>query len=285
MAQSPVIMGKTRQRIPISALYTSAVWRWADLPQAALVTPPEAGKYFWLANSYLFFYRLLNPKKLSLKHNLLHRHTLINALLQRSACRQIVEVAAGFSPRGCMVSADTDYRYLEVDLPEVLSLKRALLEQTAMGQQILARANFSLLEGDITKLDLPAFVHADVPVMVISEGIMMYFERDTQRAIWRNIARFLQMQGGEYVFDYIPVDAEPPRSRLGQWLSDARYRLTNVPPAFAYDERTSQDVAADLRQAGFTQVEILDTRDLAQQWKLPKAEVPSRTLVYRCRCA
>lgn len=283
--QSREIMGKTRQKIPHSALYTSATWQWAGLPCADLLAPPGAKGVFRLVNGYLALYRVLNPQKVSLKHNLLHRHTLINALLQRSSCRQVIEIAAGFSPRGCMVSADPGWQYFEVDLPEVLALKRELLARSAAGRSILDRHNFTLLEGDITRLDFSGFAHQAAPSLIISEGIMMYFGRAAQLAIWRKIASFLQAQGGEYVFDYIPVDAEPPRSRLGQWLSDARYRLTNAPPAFAYDERSSQDVVADLQSVGFAQVEIFDTRELAQQWALPKAEVPTRTLIYRCRCA
>ena len=91
-------------------------------------------------------------------------------------------------------------------------------------------------------------------------------------------------QGGEYVFDYIPVDDEPPRSLLGQCLSDLRHRLTNPPPPFAYDERTRLDVVADLRAAGFSSVEAIDTRAVARNWSLPHADVPTRTIIYHCRC-
>ncbi|WP_231912924.1 class I SAM-dependent methyltransferase [Sterolibacterium denitrificans] len=276
------IMGKTRQRIPHSALYTAATWKWGGLPCADIVLPPGAKGIFRLVNAYLFLYRLLNPQKISLKHNLLHRHALIDALLRRSSCRQVIEIAAGFSPRGCMVSADTAYRYFELDLPEVVALKREQLESTPEGRAILARSNFTLLEGDITRLDFSSF--AAVPSFVISEGIMMYFKREAQMAIWRNIAKFIRAQGGEYVFDYIPIDDEPPRSRPGQWLSDLRHRLTNPPPPFAYDERTRQDVAADLIEAGFSQVEAIDTRMVARSWSLPHAAVPTRTIIYHCRC-
>lgn len=275
-------MGKTRQQIPHSALYTAATWKWGGLPCADIVMPPGAKGVFRLVNAYLFLYRLLNPQKISLKHNLLHRHALIDALLQRSPCRQVIEIAAGFSPRGCMVSADPAYRYFEVDLPEVVALKREQLESTAEGRAILARSNFILSEGDITRLDFSSFAAA--PTFVVSEGIMMYFKRDAQMSIWRNIASFVRAQGGEYVFDYIPIDDEPPRSRLGQWLSDLRHRLTHPPPPFAYDERTRQDVVADLIEAGFSQVEAIDTRMLARSWSLPHADVPTRTIIYHCRC-
>lgn len=276
-------MGKNRQRIPHSALYTSATWQWGRLPCADLVTPAGAGRVFWLVNAFLFLYRLLNPRKISLRHNLLHRHAAIDTLLRRSFCRQAIEIAAGFSPRGCMVSADTAWRYYEVDLPEVVALKRAQLTASVDGQAVLSRPNFFLLAGDITRLDFSAPFDRQ-PTFVITEGIMMYFRRDAQMAIWRNIAAFIEAQGGEYVFDYIPLEDEPPRSRLGQWLSDWRHRRVNLPSDFAYDERTRLEVVQDLQAAGFSQVEAIDTGQIAQDWGLPHARVPTRTIIYHCRC-
>jgi len=182
-----------------------------------------------------------------------------------------------------MVSTSPAYRYFEVDLPEVIALKRRQLEQSAEGRSILARPNFTLLEGDITALDFTSRFPA-VPTFVISEGIMMYFKREAQMAIWRNIAQFMRAQGGEYVFDYIPRDDEPSRSPLGQLLSDLRHRLTNPPPPFAYDERTRQDVVADLIEAGFSDVEAIDTRAIAHSWSLPYSDVKTRTIIYHCRC-
>lgn len=281
--QNADIMGKNRQRIPHSALYTAATWKWGGLPCAEIVTPEGADGIFRIVNGFLVPYRWLNPQKISLKHNLLHRHTAIDTLIRRSPCRQVIEIAAGFSPRGCMFSADPAYSYFEVDLPEVVTLKRAQLAQSAAGRAILARPNLALLEGDITRLDFSR-PFARVPTFVVSEGIMMYFKRDAQMAIWRSIAQFIREQGGEYVFDYIPVDDVPPRSLLGQCLSDLRHRLTNPPPPFAYDERTRLDVVADLRAAGFSSVEAIDTRAVARNWSLPHADVPTRTIIYHCRC-
>ncbi len=275
-------MGKNRHRIPHSALYTSATWKWGKLPCAQIVTPPGAEGIFRLVNAFVALYRLLNPQKISLRHNLLHRHTAIDTLIRRSTCRQVIEIAAGFSPRGCMFSEDPSLRYFEVDLPEVVALKRMQIGSSEAGQRIFGRPNFSLLEGDITRLDFSQ-PFSPVPTIIVSEGIMMYFKREAQMEIWRNIARFVRAQGGEYIFDYIPVDDEPPRSHFGQILSDLRKRLLNPPPPFAYDERTRLQVADDLRAAGFSQVEMIDTGEVARAWSLPYPHVPTRTILYHCR--
>lgn len=262
------IMGKTEQKIPHSALYTSATWKWGQLPCAEIVTPEGADGIFRLVNAYLFFYRILNPKKYSLRHMLLHRHTAINVLMKRSGCRQVVEMAAGFSPRGCMMSADPSIHYIEVDLPEVIELKRQQLQKTSEGRAILARPNFELRSGNILSPHLTEGFSA-VPTFFINEGIMMYFDRAAQMGIWRNLAEFVKKNGGEYVFDYIPLEDEPQRSALGELLSRMRQRLSGHFKPFAYDERTKQDVANDLLAAGFSQADIHSCEQVAQAWSLP----------------
>ncbi len=280
---SAEIMGKNRQKIPHSALYTAATWKWGNLPCADIVTPMGARNLFNLVNAYLFLYRILNPRKYSLKHMLLHRHTAINALLKRSGFHQIIEIASGFSPRGSMVSADPEYLYFEVDLPEVIALKRHQLQESIEGKSILGRPNFSLLEGDITRLDFTSCFAAR-PTFVITEGIMMYFKRDAQMAIWRNIANFINHNGGEYVFDYIPLEDEPPRSPLGNFLSRLRQRLSKHFIPFAYDDRTKLDVVDDLKAAGFSDVHLFDSAEVARSWSLPHAQVKTHVIIFQCRC-
>lgn len=275
-------MDRNEDNIPYSALYTAATWRWGRVPCAELTTPEGASRVFSIVNAYMVLYRLLNPKKFSLQHTLLHRHTAIDALLERAQCPQIIEIAAGFSPRGSRYSADPACRYYDVDLPDVVALKRKQLGLSEAGQSVLRRPNLQLVAGDITCLDMTAF--AAQKTFVITEGIMMYFDRQTQMEIWKKLADFIRQNGGEYVFDYIPLDDEPPRSWLGSLLSRARDRILGNPSTYAYDERGRMDVVRDLQAAGFSQVEALDSGVIAPRWGLPHADVKTRVIVYHCRC-
>jgi O-methyltransferase involved in polyketide biosynthesis len=268
-----------KDNIPVSALYTSATWHWGKLPCAELVLPDGAQILFRIVNAYMVLYRWLNPKKFSLQHMLLHRHTAINYLLKRSGCRQIIEIASGFSPRGSMASADGSVRYFEVDMPDVIALKQKRLRESAAGGEVLERNNFTLMSGDITRLDFQRFPQARS--FIITEGLMMYFAREEQLRIWRNIADCINSCGGEYVFDYIPCDIEPPRSWLGRLLS--RLRSVWLQPTYAYDERTRTQVADDLLSAGFRNVDIFDSADIARAWHLPHSDIKTRVIVYRCR--
>ena len=273
------VVDTNKDNIPVSALYTSATWHWGKLPCADLVMPDGAKALFRVVNAYMALYCCLNPKKYSLQYMLLHRHTAINRLLKEAACPQVIEIASGFSPRGSMVSADAGTHYYEVDLSEVVALKRKRLQISSEGSAVLARDNFELVPGDITQLDFATFPQR--PSFIITEGLMMYFKRDEQMRIWRNIAAHIKACGGEYVFDYIPLDVEPPRSALGAALS--RWRMRWQKPSFAYDERTHLQIADDLRSAGFTQVDVYKSADVARAWHLPHSDIKTCVIVYRCR--
>lgn len=262
----------------MSALYTSATWHWGKLPCAHLVMPDGATSLFRAVNFYMVLYRWLNPKKFSLQHTLLHRHTAINRLLAGAACPQVIEIAAGFSPRGSMVSEDPSVEYVEVDMPEVIELKRKQLQGSADGKRVLARKNFKLQPGDATQIDFAEFLQQ--PSFIVTEGLMMYFNRDRQLSIWRNIASHINACGGEYVFDYIPLDDEPPRSLPGTFFS--RVRSLWLKPTYAYDGRTRMQIADDLRNAGFKYVEVYNSADIAREWQLPKSDIPTRVIIYRC---
>lgn len=267
-----------KDNIPVSALYTSATWHWGKLPCSDLVMPDGAKSLFRAVNIYMVLYRWLNPRKFSLQHTLLHRHTAINRLLANAGCPQVIEIAAGFSPRGSMVSEDSSVQYVEVDLPDVVELKKKQLQNSAEGRRVLARKNFTLQPGDVTQLDFSAFLQQSS--FVITEGLMMYFTRAQQLSIWRNIAHHIHACGGEYVFDYIPMDDEPPRSLLGKFFS--RVRSLWLKPTYAYDERTRMQIADDLRSAGFKCVEVFSSADIASEWQLPKNDIPTRVIIYRC---
>jgi O-methyltransferase involved in polyketide biosynthesis len=234
---------------------------------------------FHLVNVYDYLYRLLNPGWHSLRHTLLQRHSGIEHLLHASQLPQVIEIAAGFSPRGSAFSADAALRYFEVDLPAVIAAKRARLAASPTGLRVLGRANLTLLEADATAMDWTQF--PECRSFVITEGLMMYFERAVQLRIWRSVASFLSRSGGEYVFDYLPISDEPPRSMAGKLLS--RWR-GSPKRGFAYDDRTREDVAKDLHDCGFNAVEVFASQEFARAWRLPCPRANTRVLLYRCRC-
>ncbi len=275
-------MDVNKDNIAVSALYTAATWHWAGLANADTVTPANAHGVFKLVNAYMVFYRWLNPRSYSLPYQLLHRHSAIDYLLKHSGCQRVIEVACGFSPRAATFSADPACWYVEMDLPAMIAHKQAQLEASAAGRAILARPNLQLRAGDITTHDFAADA-GNAPTAIITEGLMMYFNREQQLPIWRSIATALQASDGLYLFDYIPLSEEPPRSWLGRMLHHVRVHWFGIVGDFAYDNRDRDAVAADLRRCGFSHVQCHVTGEVADAWGLPSGKVPTRTLIYACR--
>lgn len=274
-------MSRDEKQIPHSAMYTAATWQWGKLPCAGITMPVGADKLFSIVNAYMRFYRFINPAKYSLHHTLVHRHSMINYLLEQADCPQIIEIAAGFSPRGAAVSASSNRQYYEVDLSEVVEHKRQQLKQSEQGRAVLARPNFHQLACSILEIDY----HKTFPLarsFIITEGLMMYFERSEQMSIWTSIADFIRQYGGEYVFDYIPRDIEPERSRVGKLLHGIKERLGGDGQGYCYDGRTRWDVRKDLLEAGFNQVEVLESDTMIDRWGLPHADEKTHVAVYRC---
>jgi len=277
-------MDTNKNNVAVSALYTAGTWQWARLPNADVVTPSDSEKIFRFVNRYLVWYRRLNPQTFSLRHQLLHRHAAIDYLLTHSGCTRTVEVACGFSPRGASFSANPAQEYIEIDLPDMIAFKRRQLEGSAEGQAILARENYTLCVGNILTLDF-AKDFADRRTAVITEGLMMYFSREQQQPIWRSIAQLVTATDGLYVFDYIPLSEEPPRSWLGRLCHYFRVHVLRIKGDFAYDQRDRAAIADDLRSCGFGHVESFSTREIAKAWQLPESDVPSHTIIYCCRKA
>ncbi len=275
-------MDRNRDNVAVSALYTAATWRWAGFECAEFVTPAQSLPLFRWVNRVQSLYRWINPAVYSLPHQLLHRHAAIDKLLADAGLARVLELAAGFSARGSRCSRDPRCQYIEFDLPDMIRSKREQLAASADGRAVLARSNFELRAGDVLHVDFLAdFVGS--PLAVLSEGLMMYFSREQQMQVWRQVAQLLRVCGGVYLFDYIPLPDEPQRSGLGRFLHFLRARVFRWRGDFAYDARDRHEVRCDLHLAGFEVVDIVDTGQVAAAWQLPQAMVPTRTLIYVCK--
>lgn len=283
--------------LSVTALYTAATWAWGGLPGAELFASEEGRTVFRVTNLALAIARLFNRDLRSLRHALLHRHAMIDHLLRASGAREVVELAAGLSRRGATFSADPGVRYTEVDLGPMIAQKRALLERTEAGRAVLARPNLHLVEGDVLEVDLSSTTApprlrnrtSEDPLFVIAEGLFMYLRPEQQRALFREVRGLFGAPGapsgersGTFVLDLVPACEEPEPGPAGRALGWLMKRFTGG-KGFERDARTRHDVAAELRQAGFDDVEMIEPAAVAGQWGLPFPDVPTRQLVFVAR--
>jgi O-methyltransferase involved in polyketide biosynthesis len=262
-----------------TAAYTCATWAWGGLPDADLYHAPEFETVFRAVNAASRLSRALDRRVEPIRESLLQRHAMLDHLVREAGAPQVLELAAGFSRRGATFSADPALVYTELDLPHVIAKKRELLYRTPRGRQVAARANLRMVAADVAVVALDHHLSAPGPATVISEGLIMYLDATLRAELWRRIARALAAAGGgSYAFDFTPWP-ERPGDRFGQLLHRTMKRFTRG-QGFAPDDRTRDQLVADLEAAGFDHARAIDASTVARAWSLPRAETATRQVVF-----
>lgn len=137
----------------------------------------------------------------SLDMMLLARHAALDHLVagavERGEVRQVVEVAAGLSPRGFRMATryrEAGLRYVEADLPEMAATKRRLLDEAG-----LRGPNHEVVPLDALADEGPVALATLVSerldptrgTAILTEGLLGYFDRATVEALWRRFATVL----------------------------------------------------------------------------------------------
>jgi O-methyltransferase involved in polyketide biosynthesis len=252
--------------LSVTALYTSQVWAWGGLSYAELFATPDGKRVFDVTNAALSIARILRRDLPALPYALLHRHAMIDHLLRATTCSRVIELAAGLSRRGAAFCRERDYT--EVDLPPVIAKKRALLERTDVGRDVLAHLH--LVAGDVRDVPLGA-----APAVVIAEGLAMYLDGDARRKLFARVQPIAET----FVFDLVPSSEEPAPGAIGRVLEAGMKRFTGG-RGFERDARTRDDVLAELRAAGFTDVRAIAAADVAREWQLPHPERATTMVVF-----
>ncbi|HEX4870614.1 MAG TPA: class I SAM-dependent methyltransferase [Moraxellaceae bacterium] len=196
--------------ISFTAHYTGYVWHHAGLSDAHFATA-RGRLYFQLLRPFERLARCVIGS--DIKTTLLQRHFLIDreldALIAAHPRLQVLEIACGLSPRGHRFTRrHAGLTYVEADLPGMVARKRALLAPLAsldarhrlVACNILDQGTPDSLEGVIAR----EFSRAE-PLVVITEGLVNYFDLDTITAVWRRLAGALAaFPGGTYLTDIYP---------------------------------------------------------------------------------
>jgi len=285
----------TRQRpapesdLLVTAVYTAYAWIWGDMPYARLFYHPLSRILFWAVNFFLGMYRLARLLSFrpvpSLRHSLVLRHLLIDSALRETGVLQVMELASGFSMRSARFTEDPKMSYTEVDLPQVMDLKRKALSQSPEGRSLLGRKNLRLEGSDIFSFEWIDWVDRQKPLVVIAEGLLSYFKEAEQIALWVRIGDVLrQGRGGWFVFDYVPFGEQPKSGWFGRWSSSLMKKVTGG-KGFEVDDRTRREVLSQLTAAGFDEVTALDPVELSGPRSLPFRRVKTQQLVFVCRAS
>jgi O-methyltransferase involved in polyketide biosynthesis len=189
-----------------TAHYTGETWVRNDLSHPRLATWQGRVLHGALALPNAASKTIGGP---TLEGMLLARHRIIDSILEEliaGGVSQVVEVACGMSPRGWRFSERycDELTYVEADLPAMAGRKReALAQMGSLGERhrvadldVLRDGGPGSLEALVEELD-PAG-----GLVIITEGLLSYFDDETVDALWVRLARALaRFDQGAYLSD------------------------------------------------------------------------------------
>lgn len=196
--------------ISFTAHYTGYVWHHYGLSDAHFATG-QGRLYFALLRPFERLARCLIGS--DIKTTLLQRHFLIDreldTLIAKHPGLQVLEIACGLSPRGHRFTRrHPALAYVEADLPGMVARKQPLL--ASLGS---LDARHRLVTCNILERDTPDCLEQVIarefdtqqPLVVITEGLVNYFELPTISAVWQRLASALRaFPAGTYLTDIYP---------------------------------------------------------------------------------
>lgn len=249
------------ETISPTAHYTGYVWFAHGHSHAAFATPTGRLMYHALHAPNVIARRVKLP---TLEGMLLARHRLIDLRLtlaiETGAIGQIVEVAAGLSPRGWRFRNHYGDRitYVEADLPGMLAHKRRVLAQLGGETPHHRTAEIDALidDGPTSIHDVLATLDPGVGTAIITEGLVNYFDRPTLLGMWTRFGEGLRrFPSSLYLSDLILDDNQGSLVRGFKYLLSAFVR-GNVHLHFS----SSDDAESALLACGLPGV-LLDPRE------------------------
>ncbi len=248
-----------------TAHYTGYVWARNGLSHPQLATTEGRLLFDSLQPAMLASRRLGGP---SLEAYLLARHRAIDALLQRAieadGITQVVEVAAGLSPRGWRFNQRYGERiaYFEADLPAMAARKRrALARIGTLGDRHQVRDLDALRDGGPGSLtSLVAELDPGAGLAIVTEGLLGYLSPAELRELWRRLAGALSgFATGRYISDLHLASVQTLEVRVFRVALSAFVR-GRVHLHFA----DADEATAALRAAGFASATVTPAGEVTQ---------------------
>jgi O-methyltransferase involved in polyketide biosynthesis len=130
------------------------------------------------------------------------RYKATDRIIMQRGITQILEVAAGLSPRGIAMTKNPDVVYVVTDLPQILDQERAIAEA------ILSRLNSprpNLHFETANALERESLSRASTifgsgrPVAIITEGLLPYLNREEKTVLASNIHEVVSRYRGVWI--------------------------------------------------------------------------------------
>jgi O-methyltransferase involved in polyketide biosynthesis len=258
------------EAISPTAHYTGFVWARNGLSHPELSTL-EGRVLFESARPVLIVSQALGGA--SLEPYLLTRHRAIDVLLERAIeqeqVSQVIEVAAGLSPRGWRFTEryGTRLTYIEADLPDMAERKRRALERMgSLSESHRVRQIDALLDaGPHSLAALAGELNPGLGVAILTEGLLNYLPSGVVEGMWHRFASFLSgFAHGRYISDLHVGGGQSPQVRVFRAMLSGFVR-GRVHLHFGDAAQAEQA----LMHAGFKSAEVQRAASLAPEMRGP----------------
>ena len=258
------------EKVSPTAFATGYFWYRHGLSHAGLLVPE--GKKLDRRFGYLIrAVKLFSG--MSIEALMLARHKGIDALLARhidsGKVSQVIELAAGMSPRGWRFTQRYGKRivYVETDLPHMAQLKHDMLEKAGLTspRHRVVTVNALLDRGPGSLHEVAQTLDPKAGVAIITEGLMSYLDPRTAKGVWRRIVRTL----GRFPFGVYLSDSYVRSDRYG--LGGALFR--GVIQRFVRGRmhvhfETPDQAARQLKTAGFASITLHEPKAIPETREL-----------------
>jgi O-methyltransferase involved in polyketide biosynthesis len=206
------------------------------------------------------------------------------ALGMTGGIANVLELSSGFSFRGLQKVLLQDVFYIDTDLPDVIQLKETLLkpllrtaEERPLGQLLLKPLN--VLDEDAFTAQIRRFPPG--PLVIVNEGLLVYFDLEEKRRLCRLIRAALKERGGFWITADIYVRKQdedypslPPVSiEISKFLSDHHVE-ENKFDSFAGAESFFRQCGLRLSHKAFADVERLKSMELLKERSQMDQQLP-----------
>jgi O-methyltransferase involved in polyketide biosynthesis len=246
-----------------TAHYTGEVWLRNGLSHPLLGTIEGRVLFDALAPAMVASRLTGGP---SLQPYLLARHRAIDARLERAISdgriTQVIEVAAGMSPRGWRLAQRHGDRltYVEADLPAMAARKRRALQRIGTLSDHHRVVDLDALRdsGPLSLAAVAGELDADDGLAILTEGLLGYLPSDAVDALWRRFAQTLDgFSAGVYLSDL----------HLGSVQSPVIWAFRQALGAFVRGRvhlhfEGAQAAEAALRDCGFARARVRPAAEL-----------------------
>ncbi|MEQ1160521.1 class I SAM-dependent methyltransferase [Acinetobacter calcoaceticus] len=236
------------RHISFTAHYTGYIWYQMGISHEALATAKGKSLAYLVHPIESWAEKYVGG---SMRTTLKQRHTMLDhhleKLIQENPDLQVLEIACGLSPRGWWFRQHyPSITYRELDLPDMAQTKQNAL------QQIEQNAPEILSVDLFTEAFAQAFEVFDPnrPLVVISEGLINYFDKDLLKQLIQSIAHYgTAFKTFHYLTDLYP---EPIKNKLATliWNSSKLLKLMSR-SSFSFHFKSPQEVQDFFKDAGF----------------------------------